>query len=48
MRVSLCIHRMVEIIPRLTVAAGFELGTGIYINVVAPEQAAAHLRDVIL
>lgn len=41
-------HWHLEIIPRLTVAAGFELGTGIYINVVAPEQAAAHLRDVIL
>jgi UDPglucose--hexose-1-phosphate uridylyltransferase len=38
-------HWHLEIIPRLTVAAGFELGTGIYINVVAPEQAAAHLRD---
>jgi UDPglucose--hexose-1-phosphate uridylyltransferase len=38
-------HWHLEIIPRLTIAAGFELGTGIYINVVAPEQAAADLRD---
>jgi UDPglucose--hexose-1-phosphate uridylyltransferase len=39
-------HWHIEIIPRLTVAAGFELGTGIYINVVQPEQAAADLRAV--
>ena len=38
-------HWHLEIIPRLTIVAGFELGTGIYINVVAPEQAAADLRD---
>ena len=39
-------HWHLEIIPRLTIAAGFELGTGIYINVVPPEDAAAHLRAV--
>lgn len=39
-------HWHLEIIPRLTVAAGFEMGTGIYVNVVAPEDAAAHLRAV--
>lgn len=39
-------HWHIEIIPRLTIAAGFELGTGIYINVVAPEDAARYLRDV--
>jgi len=39
-------HWHLEIFPRLTVAAGFEMGTGIYINVTPPEQAAAHLRDV--
>jgi UDPglucose--hexose-1-phosphate uridylyltransferase len=33
------------IVPRLTIAAGFELGTGIYINVTAPEDAARHLRS---
>lgn len=41
-------HWHIEIIPRLTIAAGFEMGTGIYINVVAPEQAACHLRQVVL
>ena len=30
-----------EIIPRLTRVAGFEWGTGFYINPVPPEQAAA-------
>ena len=37
-------HWHLEIMPRLTIAAGFEMGTGIYINVTAPEDAAAHLR----
>ncbi|MBI1311594.1 galactose-1-phosphate uridylyltransferase [bacterium] len=37
-----------EIIPRLTGIAGFELGSGTWINVVAPEDAAACLRDVAL
>jgi UDPglucose--hexose-1-phosphate uridylyltransferase len=32
--------------PRLTITAGFEMGTGIYINVTPPEMAAAHLREV--
>jgi UDPglucose--hexose-1-phosphate uridylyltransferase len=35
----------IEIAPRLTQPAGFELGTGASINSVAPETAAAHLRD---
>jgi UDPglucose--hexose-1-phosphate uridylyltransferase len=39
-------HWHIEIVPRLSIAAGFELGTGIYLNVVAPEQAAQFLRDV--
>jgi UDPglucose--hexose-1-phosphate uridylyltransferase len=39
-------HWHLEIFPRLTVAAGFEMGTGIYINVTPPEQAAAYLREV--
>ena len=37
-------HWHLEIMPRLTIAAGFEMGTGIYINVTAPEDAAKHLR----
>jgi UDPglucose--hexose-1-phosphate uridylyltransferase len=36
----------IDILPRLTHLAGFELGTGVGINIVAPERAAAALRDV--
>jgi len=39
-------HWHIEIIPRLTMPAGFEWGTGIYINVVSPEDAANELRKV--
>jgi UDPglucose--hexose-1-phosphate uridylyltransferase len=38
-------HWHLEIIPRTTRIAGFEWGTGFYINPVAPEKAAAYLRD---
>jgi UDPglucose--hexose-1-phosphate uridylyltransferase len=36
----------IEILPRLTHTAGFEWGTGFYINPVPPEEAAAFLRGV--
>jgi UDPglucose--hexose-1-phosphate uridylyltransferase len=36
-----------EVAPRLTVLAGVELGAGIYVNTVAPEDAAAALRDAL-
>ena len=39
-------HWHIEVIPRLTKVAGFEWGTGFYINPVPPEQAAAFLREV--
>jgi len=39
-------HWHLEIIPRLTRVAGFEWGTGFYINPVPPEQAAQFLREV--
>jgi len=35
-----------ELFPRITRVAGFEWGSGFYINPVMPEQAAAFLRDV--
>ena len=38
-------HWHIEIIPRLTKVAGFEWGTGFYINPVAPEAAAEFLRQ---
>ncbi len=37
-------HWHVELLPRLTVFAGLELGAEIYVNVVSPEEAAAALR----
>jgi len=39
-------HWHVQIFPRLTIAAGFEMGTSIYINVTPPEIAASYLREV--
>lgn len=35
-----------RILPRLTTPAGFELGSGMSINTVLPEEAAKYLRDV--
>jgi UDPglucose--hexose-1-phosphate uridylyltransferase len=35
----------IDILPRLTYFAGLELGAGIHLNIVAPEQAAAELRE---
>jgi UDPglucose--hexose-1-phosphate uridylyltransferase len=37
-------HWHIEIIPRLTKVAGFEWGTGCFINPFHPEMAAEHLR----
>ena len=36
----------IDILPRLTHLAGLELGAGIHLNIVAPERAAAELRDI--
>ena len=38
-------HWYVRITPRLTVTAGFERGTGLFVNIVPPELAATALRD---
>jgi UDPglucose--hexose-1-phosphate uridylyltransferase len=38
-------HWHIEIIPKLTKVAGFEWGTGFYINPTPPETAAKFLRD---
>ena len=35
----------IDVVPRLTHMAGLELGTGVHLNIVAPERAAADLRD---
>jgi UDPglucose--hexose-1-phosphate uridylyltransferase len=37
-------HWHIDVVPRLTQLAGFELGTGVDVNVVSPERAAAELR----
>lgn len=37
-------HWHVHLLPKITTTAGFELGTGVPINVVAPETAAAELK----
>jgi UDPglucose--hexose-1-phosphate uridylyltransferase len=38
-------HWHVDIAPRLTIKAGFELGTGVDINIYPPEKAASDLRE---
>ena len=38
-------HWHVEIIPKLTKVAGFEWGTGFYVNPTPPEESAKFLRD---
>lgn len=39
-------HWWVEVLPRTSVFAGFELGTGVFVNTMPPEDAAAQLRGV--
>ena len=36
----------IEILPRLTEPAGFEWGTGFYINPTPPEESAQYLREL--
>jgi UDPglucose--hexose-1-phosphate uridylyltransferase len=40
-------HWHVDMAPRLTVHAGFEMGTGVDINIYPPERAAAELREAL-
>ncbi|HEY8640160.1 MAG TPA: hypothetical protein VIL53_06600 [Solirubrobacterales bacterium] len=40
-------HWHIDIAPRLTVHAGFEMATGVDINVYPPERAAADLRETL-
>ena len=41
-------HWHIEVLPRASVIASLELGAGIYINSLAPEEAAQRLRDASL
>jgi len=38
-------HWHLQILPRLATPAGFELGTGMFINTALPEETAAFIRD---
>jgi UDPglucose--hexose-1-phosphate uridylyltransferase len=39
-------HWHIEIMPKLTMVAGFEWGTGFYINPTPPEESARFLREI--
>jgi UDPglucose--hexose-1-phosphate uridylyltransferase len=41
------LHWYFVIVPRMSTPAGFEMGSGIYINSVPPESSAAELRETI-
>jgi UDPglucose--hexose-1-phosphate uridylyltransferase len=41
------LHWYMVIVPRISTPAGFEMGSGIYINPAAPEQCARELCDVL-
>lgn len=41
-------HWHLEITPRTSIPTGFELGSGLFVNTVAPEVAAERLRAVVL
>jgi len=41
-------HWHLEVYPRLTVWAGFEKSTGMFINVVSPEEASSSLREAMM
>ena len=43
-RVGEPFHWHAHVFPKATTTAGFELGTGVAINVVSPEEAAETLR----
>lgn len=40
-------HWHIEIMPKLTRVAGFEIGSGFYINPTPPEDAAQYLREIV-
>lgn len=40
-------HLNLRILPRVSIFAGFEMNTGVYINTVSPERAASFLRETI-
>ncbi len=40
-------HWHMEICPRTTIPSGFELGSGLFVSTISPEDAAAQLRDAL-
>lgn len=40
------LHWYIVIIPKISTPAGFEIGSGMYINTVAPEESAKALREI--
>jgi len=45
-RDSPALHWYIKLMPKLTKVAGFELGTGMYVNVTLPEEGAKFLREL--
>jgi UDPglucose--hexose-1-phosphate uridylyltransferase len=41
-------HWHLEICPRTSIPSGFELGSGLFVNTISPENAADQLRNVVL
>ncbi|MDO9008997.1 MAG: DUF4931 domain-containing protein, partial [Thiobacillus sp.] len=41
-------HWHLEICPRTSIPTGFELGSGLFVNTINPEQAAERLRAITL
>ena len=41
-------HWHLEICPRTSIPSGFELGSGLFVNTISPEDAAEQLRDAII
>jgi len=39
-------HWHIRIVPRLTTIAGFEMGSGIYINTALPEDTARQMKQI--
>lgn len=39
-------HWHIEICPRTTIPSGFELGSGLFVNTISPEDAARQLRQI--
>jgi len=38
-------HWHLEICPRTSIPTGFELGSGLFVNTISPEEAAEQLRN---